>query len=390
MITYDKRIDVEDFILRLKLFILFTNEYGLPTKGNIQEWFIVNFIAKIKNGYFSINSRMEKHLNEFWKAVSDDAEENGIESKENYGFRFYRQLSLEANTIKSEEDLREYLDSFELKSELFETDKVEIEDDLTDTKQLPSENESITVYLDNTPDLIKNDTYGRYVDIYTGGKNYKVLGKLYYDGSALICKDSLINPNLQGTDEYTISLREEYKAKIENNTLKEDIYFNTISKAGRFCCGSNVNVWDRWFNLGKRKIDIYRKETPLCVEYIEQWVDIFRMNVDKHAPVTLGIEDSDVIYCYLRDNDGNKEIELNIDASNDKVTILSGTDHAIDKFKGKTFSSIELFLTKYVIEKYNLTKLTDDIMERIKKIRDDFKVYSVRYKKDKDLDRFLY
>ena len=269
---YTLKLNTGNQILNLKWFIYISNEYGVPVTEDIKNWFVINFFGYIKNNNFNITDRTKEIFDGLWEKTSIDASERWVETSNVYGWDFYKQLSLDQHKINTEEELRDYIDNFKLdkhKEDNTEIKQVEINNkaNIISGEEIDEEGAE-PVYLDNTPYLMKKDAYGNYVEVELDLKNkvYKAFGKLYSDGSAMICRGSYIDNLKQSAGTSVRKVRAAYEGRILRNNLQEDIHFKSMSQAGMLVYGADINVWKSFKNKNNEFINLYRFEPKIQEE----------------------------------------------------------------------------------------------------------------------------
>jgi len=113
----DVKLQSSDTLNNLKYYILLTNEYGLPSKSNIN-FFILNFGAVVNNGNFSRYAQ-EYYREEFdtwWQDVLTDLKERDMENAARFrgGYSFFKQLAQDSRNLRTQDALMNYLINFDV------------------------------------------------------------------------------------------------------------------------------------------------------------------------------------------------------------------------------------------------------------------------------------
>lgn len=100
---------VESCVDRVNMFIYLTNVYGAPKESELIDKFIDIFYDIIRNGNFRTSNKND--LNSLWDSTFNDAIYYHKAAYENFGWYFYRQLSLDSRGM-SKEELKDYILNF--------------------------------------------------------------------------------------------------------------------------------------------------------------------------------------------------------------------------------------------------------------------------------------
>lgn len=100
---------VESCVDRVNMFIYLTNVYGAPKESELIDKFIDIFYDIIRNGNFRTSNKND--LNYLWNLTYNDAICYHKAAYENFGWYFYRQLSLDSRGM-SREELKDYILNF--------------------------------------------------------------------------------------------------------------------------------------------------------------------------------------------------------------------------------------------------------------------------------------
>ena len=78
------------------------------------------------------------------------------------------------------------------------------------------------LHFEITPNLIKEDSYGRYIPVRHCGRGINAQGKLYENNKVIVLAGSILEIHIGDTKERFIELRNKYKQHISN------AYFNNV------------------------------------------------------------------------------------------------------------------------------------------------------------------
>ena len=235
----------------LKHFIYLTNEYGVPSAEFVDD-FIDQFGKIILNGNFTFSRYSFTELDDLWKEIEQDCKDNQTTCAYKYGSLFYYIIGSKAVSI-----LKDTVGEQEWNSETEDNKLIYLKTFIEDFDKYITEGADMQeVYLENTPDLIKIDSYNEeYIDI----KYKDVTGRLYRD-KVVVNKGSLvreIKTSTLGSDlRRLIKNREE--ADLVDNITQKEMTFKSPSGAATFIYGACADGWHCWKNSFNNIIDIYR------------------------------------------------------------------------------------------------------------------------------------
>lgn len=192
----DLKFNHKSFIDNLKLMIVVTNEFGVPSK-KFKEAFIKTFFKVIRIGNFKIDEQVEDILNTVWSEQCYILEVRGCSELAELrgGSKFYKELSKVGENLQTEKDLSDFIEKF---------------DNTLKEKQVYSENKNFKEIRKEKEDmrkeeldkiikkLIKEEKVKEYDEVYVKGYPLQAgeirgNGRIFYAGKELKLDNYIIN-----------------------------------------------------------------------------------------------------------------------------------------------------------------------------------------------------
>lgn len=270
--------------------ILFTQEYGVPSKGNKEELFIDTVICSQPSILYNKMFSLDTISSMIHTLYSNHSRISPVYSG---GKDFYNYLI--KNGVNK--------DNIE---ELIESYRQDIMGDCDMKKAC----------FDKNKELVHEDENGEYINISMSSTSYDydAFGKLYESGEVIILKGSRLRP---------ITIKEKYEGVINSIIENRELYldsndslivnydtprFQTVSQAARFVYGFNISGWIAWRDENGNQISIYIKHDEQAADDSEAADDSCEVADDSEAADSCEVAD-----------EKEEVLEENIEKSSDSV-----------------------------------------------------------------------